>query len=92
MKKITSLPISTIYDAVATPDAQKALWNILAPNGRIAIVHPPEVGKLGEPSEDGKVVTFVFGSANAPSNYVFGKEMFAGITKLFESGDLKVGS
>ena len=90
MKKITSLPISTIYDAVATPDAQKALWEILAPNGKIAVVLPPAVGKPGQVSEDGKEIAWVFGSANAGSNYEFGKSMFAGITKLLESGELKV--
>ena len=91
VKEITSSPISVVYDAVSTPDAQKAVWQILAPKGKVAIVLPPAVGKPGEAGEDGKEVAWVFGSANVSKNYEFGKKMFAGITKLFESGDLKVG-
>lgn len=89
VKKITSSPISVIYDAVSTPDAQKAVWEILAPKGKIVFVLPPAFGEAGKASEDGKEVAWVFGSASAPTNYEFGKKMFLGITKLLESGDLK---
>ncbi len=51
---------------------------------------PPAFGEAGKASEDGKEVAWVFGSASAPTNYEFGKKMFLGITKLLESGDLKV--
>ncbi|KAI0825561.1 GroES-like protein [Irpex lacteus] len=89
VKKLTSLPISVIYDAVATPDAQKAVWEILAPKGKAAFVLPPAVGKPGEAGEDGKEVVGVFGGTTVPSNYEFGKKMWVGVTKLLESGDIK---
>ncbi len=87
---MTSLPISVIYDAVASPDAQKAVWEILAPKGKAAFVLPPAVGKPGEAGEDGKEVVGVFGGTTVPSNYEFGKKMWVGVTKLLESGDIKV--
>lgn len=92
VKKITSLPIPVIYDAVGWPDVQRALWEILAPQGKLATVFRAVVGEDGKASEndDGKVVVGVYGSANAPFNYEFGKKMFPGVTKLLESGDLKV--
>ncbi|KAI0092860.1 GroES-like protein [Irpex rosettiformis] len=96
VKKITSEPISVIYDAVALPDVQKAVWEILAPNGSLASVAPPSFGKDGERNEDGKLVSWVYGSANGPYgsangpyNYEFGKKMYVAITKLLESGDIK---
>ena len=90
MKEITSAPISVIYDAVGSPDVQKALWEILAPNGKLACVVPPSFGKEGEIGEDGKQVIWVYGTPNGPYNYDFGKKMYTAITKLLESGDVKV--
>lgn len=90
VQKITTLPIPVIYDAVSNPDSQKAVWEILAPKGKVAFVMPPAYGKPGEASEDGKEVAFVFGTPAAAKNYEFGKKMYVGITKLLESGDLKV--
>lgn len=79
-----------IYDAVAWPDVQQALWAILAPQGKMVTVFLAAVGKDGEASEDGKVVVGVYGGSNGPYNYEFGTRMWPGITKLLESGDLKV--
>ena len=90
VKKITSEPISVIYDAVALPDVQKALWEILAPNGKLASVAPPSFGKDGETNEDGKLVAGIYGSAKGPYNYEFGKKMYAAITELLGSGDIQV--
>ena len=90
VKKITSEPISVIYDAVALPDVQKALWEILAPNGKLASVAPPSFGKDGETDEDGRLVAWIYGSANGPYNYEFGEKMYAAITELLGSGDIKV--
>lgn len=90
VKRITSEPISVIYDAVASPDVQKALWEILAPNGKLASVAPPAFGKDGEVTEDGKLVAWVFGSANSPYNYEFGKKFFPALSKLLEAGQIKV--
>lgn len=91
MKKITAEPVSVIYDAVGSPDTQKALWEILAPNGKIAIVVPPAFGKDGEVAEDEKLIAWVFGSANSPYNYEFGKKLWPALSKLLETGDIKVG-
>ncbi|KAI0763243.1 GroES-like protein [Irpex lacteus] len=89
VKKITAEPVSVIYDAVGSPDTQKALWEILAPNGKIAVVVPPAFGKDGEVAEDGKLVAWVFGSANSPYNYEFGKKLWPALSKLLETGDIK---
>lgn len=90
VKKITPLPIPVVYDAVSTPDAQKAVWEILAPKGKLVTVLRPAYGKAGEASEDGKEVTWAFGTPAVATNYEVGKKMYVGITKLLESGDLKV--
>lgn len=90
VKKITAEPIPVIYNAISTPDSQHAAWEILAPNGSVAVVLPPAVGKAGGVSEDGKKVAWAWGSAGTPRNYEFGKKMFPGVTKLLASGDLKV--
>lgn len=58
----------------------------------MVVVFLAVVGKEGEASEgeEGKVVVSVYGGANGPFNYEFGRRMWHGITKLLESGDLKV--
>ncbi|KAI0766753.1 GroES-like protein [Irpex lacteus] len=91
VREITSQPISVIYDAVSWPDVQKALWEILAPKGKMVVVFLAVVGKEGEASEEdeGKTIVSVYGGANGPFNYEFGTRMWPGITKLLESGDLK---
>jgi NADPH:quinone reductase-like Zn-dependent oxidoreductase len=91
VRKITSEPVSYIYDAISTPDSQKACWEILAANGRLTVVLYPVVGKAWEVGEDGKGLAFVFGSANGSANFEFGKKMFAGLSRLLESGEIKVG-
>ncbi|KAI0690226.1 GroES-like protein [Cytidiella melzeri] len=89
VKKLVSAPIPVVYDAVGYPETQKASWETLAPNGKLLTVRHSSVGKPGEVGEDGKQVAWVFGSANVPFQAEFGKKMFAGLTKLLESGDVK---
>jgi NADPH:quinone reductase-like Zn-dependent oxidoreductase len=89
VQEITSAPISVIYDAVSTAEAQKACWEVLAANGKLAVVLHPVVGQAGEIAEDGKRLAWVAGSANSPPNFEFGKKMFVGLSKMLESGLIK---
>lgn len=87
MKKITSLPISIVYAAVDSAEIQKAGWETLGPNGGLVVVRAPVVGS---DAEDGKRVVYVWGSVNTPANWDFGVKMWAGVTKMLASGELKV--
>ncbi|KAI0763244.1 GroES-like protein [Irpex lacteus] len=89
VKMITAESVSVVYDASGSPDAQKALWNILAPNGKIVTVGPLAVGKDGEVAEDGKLAAWVWGAANTPYNYEFGRKMYPALSKFLETGDIK---
>ncbi len=90
VKMITAEPVSVIYDASGSPDAQKALWNILAPSGKIVTVGPLAVGKDGEVAENGKLAAWVWGAANTPYNYEFGRKMYPALSRFLETGDIKV--
>ncbi|TFY66453.1 hypothetical protein EVG20_g4638 [Dentipellis fragilis] len=88
---ITSLPVPLVYDAISSEDSQKAAWAILAPRGNLVVTLQPSaaVGKPGEEGEDGKRVAHVFGNVNAPVNTAFGDGLYAALTGLLESGELK---
>jgi NADPH:quinone reductase-like Zn-dependent oxidoreductase len=90
LQKITSTPITVIYDTVSTPDSQKTCWEILPANGKLAVVLYPMVGQAGEVTEDGKQLVWVAGTANSPANFEFGRKMFAGLSRMLETGQIKV--
>jgi len=86
IKKITSKPITAVYDAVASPEMQQAGLNILAPGGAIATVLPPDPNLK---KEDGKAVQHVSGILKLPHNQALLKDMYSVLTKLLEDGHLK---
>ncbi|KAF9001547.1 chaperonin 10-like protein [Cyathus striatus] len=86
IKKITSKPITAVYDAVASPEMQQAGLNVLAPGGAIATVLPPDPNLK---KEDGKAVQHVSGILKLPHNQALLKDMYSVLTKLLEDGHLK---
>ncbi|KAF8988415.1 hypothetical protein BDQ17DRAFT_1547847 [Cyathus striatus] len=86
IKKITSKPITAVYDAVASPEMQQAGLNILAPGGAIATILPPDPNLK---KEDGKAVQHVTGILKLPHNQALLKDMYSVLTKLLEDGHLK---
>ncbi|KAI0283553.1 GroES-like protein [Russula brevipes] len=88
VKEIANGPIEIIYDAISTPESQRANWEILRPNGSLVLVHPPANDIQIEP-KDSQWVVFVFGSVRGPGKEEFGRELYAVLPGLLADGSIK---
>jgi hypothetical protein len=89
VKEIANGPVEIIYDAISTPESQRADWEILRPNGSLVLVHPPANDIQIEP-KDSQWAVFVFGSVRGPGKEEFGRELYAGLPGLLADGSIKV--
>ncbi|KZV65650.1 NAD(P)-binding protein, partial [Peniophora sp. CONT] len=93
VKKILpdDMPLTYFYDAAASPESQKAGWEVLSPGGAIVVVLPPspEIGTPGKDDEKGRRTVWVYGGANDPDHQEFGAGMYAALTGMLERGELK---
>ena len=91
-KIVGDTPISYVYDAVSNAETQAAGWDVLSPDGALVVVLPPSptVGKPGQEDDRGRRTVWVASVLSDPYNGDFGSGLYAVLTSLLESGDLKV--
>ena len=88
VKAITSDPIQYVFDAVALKPTQEVAYEVLAPGGTLILV-------LDFVLDDTKVdktkrVVRIFGTAHDVAQNTLAVSLYKNLTKLLESGDIKV--
>ncbi|KAI0366165.1 GroES-like protein [Pilatotrama ljubarskyi] len=87
--KITDEPVSAVYDAISLPETQNAAFDLLAPGGKLLVVLGDAVNDDKKKNANGRTVVPVAGTIQIPQNAEFGKALYASLTGLLESGDIK---
>ncbi|KZV67571.1 GroES-like protein [Peniophora sp. CONT] len=82
-------PVSFIYDAWARGGSQQAAFSLLAPGGSLCTALHPEVGERAKEDAQGRRVVSPYGSVNEEHHHEFGTEMYAHLTGMLETGELK---
>lgn len=90
IRKITSKPLTTIFDAAGFPDTQNLGYDLLAPGGTMAAVRPEAIDPKKKVED--KKSFFMHANVTLPQNRKLGTSLFSALTKLLDSGDLKVRS
>lgn len=88
IRKITSEPFTTIFDAAGFPETQNLGYDLLTSGGTMAAVHPDAIDPAKKVED--KKSFFMFGDVTMPQNRKLGASLFSALTQLMESGDLKV--
>ncbi|KAF7982409.1 hypothetical protein HWV62_28517 [Athelia sp. TMB] len=82
-----SLSFPVIFDAVSTPDVQRAAAAALAPGGTLVLMRaPPE--DFAQALKEGALTKVVFGSPFHPANTATGEGVFGNLEKWLEDGDI----
>jgi NADPH:quinone reductase-like Zn-dependent oxidoreductase len=89
VKEIAKGPVGIIFDAISTPESQKADWEILGPNGSLVVTLPPPADAPTEP-KDNRWFVFVYGEVRTHSHSEFGNSMYAALPSLLADGLIKV--
>ncbi|KAI0267845.1 chaperonin 10-like protein [Gloeopeniophorella convolvens] len=79
IREITKDPVGLIYDAVSSPESQKATWELLVPNGTLIVTLPPA-------ERPPSAICVGLGSVQLAPNEGFGKEMFVALPGLLADG------
>ena len=87
VKKITSAPVKTVFDAVSQADTQEAGYETLSEGGGISLVLPKSIKNVVE----GKKIYEFFGSVTPPFNREFGVKVYSQLTQLLSDGTFVVG-
>ncbi|EIN12415.1 NAD(P)-binding protein [Punctularia strigosozonata HHB-11173 SS5] len=87
VERLTTQPISIVYDTVGSTDTQKTGWSLLAPGGQMILVAAEPVEGI-EHKKDGKEIVSVFGNVHAGQQDA-GRELFARLGQLLENGSIK---
>lgn len=84
---IAGKPVKVAYDPIGEPETQNAVYDTLADGGKAVIVSSLaiEKGKL-VPSKE---LAFPYGQVHVPANRELGKRLYASLTGLLESGEIK---
>ncbi|KAI5120697.1 hypothetical protein M0805_007660 [Coniferiporia weirii] len=85
--RLTSVPITLVYDSVSDADTQAQGWDLLAPGGALVIVNPEKVDKDKYPSKT--VVNDVYGSVHLPVARALGVSLYAKLTELLRDGSIQ---
>lgn len=88
VRKLVTIPLSYIFDAVSVKETQQAAYALLAPGGTLVVVSPLQVG--GDDDASGKKVLFVIGSFHPPPNRALGAKFASALTRWLEEGKIKV--
>jgi hypothetical protein len=84
--KIFPAAPNIVYDAIS--DDQEVGWKVLAPNGTLILVLPPKPElKSGE---NGKKFIQTYGNVHIKRD--IGRSLFAKLTALLQSGDIKASA
>lgn len=86
VKEIAKGPVRIIYDAISTPESQKADLEILEPDGSLVLTLSPTADTL----KDDRWVVQVFGVVRGSGHSEFGKGMYAALPGLLADGSIKV--
>ncbi|OCH89712.1 GroES-like protein [Obba rivulosa] len=88
MKITAETPVEVVFDAFSRPTPPSAL-DILAPGGTLVLVQP-DPGDLGkEAAAQGKKAVGVYGDVNVPDRRKTRQSLYAKLTALLESGEIK---
>ena len=85
VKEIAKGPVGIIYDAVSTPDSQRADWEILEPDGSLVVTLRPAVDE----TRGDRWVVHTYGVARELGNEEFAREMYAALPDLLADGLIK---
>ena len=88
VKAITVKPFKVAYDAVSSAETQNAVYDILAPSGKLEIV-------LGNAVDEGKItsnkeIKHISANVHLPQHRELGKSLYARLTGLLETGEIMV--
>ncbi|KAL0059592.1 hypothetical protein AAF712_013643 [Marasmius tenuissimus] len=82
VRKITTVSVKTVYDAISLPDTQEASYNTLAEGGNLVIVLNSQIK---DPVES-KKVHHVFGNVQPEFNRSFGRTLYKQLTQFLQDG------
>ncbi|KAK1229506.1 hypothetical protein PQX77_007429 [Marasmius sp. AFHP31] len=85
VKRITKVPVKTVYDAISLPDTQSASYDTLAEGGNLVIVLDSQIKNPVE----SKKVHHVFGSVQPEPNRPFGRTLYKQLTQFLQDGTVK---
>lgn len=88
IRKITSEPFTTIFDAAGYPETQNLGYDLLASGGTMAAVRPDAIDPKKKVED--KKSFFMYADVMKPQNRKLGTSLFSASTRLMERGDLKV--
>lgn len=84
---LTPLPLTFVYDAVASGETQQLGYDLLSEGGYLATVLPPSVKEV---KDSGKKVVYIIGSVHLPGNRELGKALAKHLPGLIEAGEIIV--
>jgi len=87
IRKITSEPLETIYDAAGTEETQNLGYDLLAPGGVLASVQRDLVAPEKKVPE--KTNFFMWGDVHIPQNRKLGVSLYSKLTEMLAEGALK---
>ncbi|EKM58560.1 uncharacterized protein PHACADRAFT_207380 [Phanerochaete carnosa HHB-10118-sp] len=87
VQDITPKPVRVAYDTVSQPDVQNAMYNLLAPGGRMLRVGPMLVHE--ESLTKDKYVAHVFAGVQRPAQQECGRALYAKLPEMLAAGDIK---
>ncbi|EKM58613.1 uncharacterized protein PHACADRAFT_253077 [Phanerochaete carnosa HHB-10118-sp] len=88
VKQITDKPVKYGFGAIGTPDAQDALYDVVASGGQLLLVKQPTIDEAKLAKGD-KYVGRVFADVHLPAQQEVGRGLYAHLTRLVEAGDIK---
>lgn len=90
IKAITGKPIKVAYDTISYPETQNAAYDVLAPGGKLVHVLFNALNK--DRLTPDKETVHVYGNVYPPEQREVGRILYANLTSLLETGDIKVTS
>lgn len=88
MRKITSEPVLTVFDAIALSDTQTAAYEILASGGTLVLTLSPTIPEDKRVAD--KTIIDVTGSGHIKENHDVAVGFYNSLTELLKSKELKV--
>ncbi|KAI9446985.1 GroES-like protein [Russula earlei] len=85
VKEIANGPVGIVYDAISTPESQRADWEVLRPNGSLVLSLPSTV----KASKGDRWVVWTYGAVRGYDNEEFGREMYGALPGLLADGSIK---
>ncbi|KAI0760997.1 GroES-like protein [Trametes elegans] len=87
--KIAGGPVSVVFDTISVPETQQAVWELLAPDGKLVTVLQAALTEDQKKNAGKRTIVQARGIVNIPPNVEFGKALNTKLPGLLESGQLK---